>query len=109
MAPCLWGVVSLVLDGNNALQANARSDAAGIAENSRWSSAATPPGSRAPPIRGTPAGVQETTWNAHLLPPLRGVECFWGNRVPGVSLRSTPGYDLCSLREQCTPDFSGDR
>jgi hypothetical protein len=38
------------------------------------------------------------------LPPLAGVECFWGGLVPAVSLRSTAGYNLCSLREQSPPD-----
>ncbi len=31
------------------------------------------------------------------------MECFWGDRVPAVSLRSTAGYNLCSLREQYRP------
>jgi hypothetical protein len=55
-------------------------------------------------ITGTPSGGGEAICPvAHPLPPLGGVEWCWGGRDPGVSLRSPPGYDLCSLREQCLP------
>ena len=51
-----------------------------------------------PPRACTPQAVPETTRTTNPLPPLCGVACF-GDRVPVVSLRSTTGYNLCSLRE----------
>jgi hypothetical protein len=48
-------------------------------------------------------GLQRQCARLRRLPPLGGVECFWGGLVPAVSLRSTAGYHLCSLREQSPP------
>ena len=85
--------------GKNTLRFAACFDAAGIPENSRRLSEATPPEGR-PPGTAPRQGVPETTRGTNPLPPLCGVGCFW-DRVPGVLLRSIPGYHLCSLREQC--------
>ncbi len=57
-----------------------------------------------PAMRGTLAGVPKHMVSGRTFcHPSAGWNVSWGNRVPGVSLRSTPGYSLCSLREQYPP------
>jgi hypothetical protein len=58
-----------------------------------------------PPKEVAPSqGRQRQCARLPLLPPLGGVECFRTNRVPAVSLRSTAGCHISSLRE---PSFPG--